>query len=133
MRVLAVPAILVAATLASCGDDTKASGGGSNGPTAALTAAQRSEMNQLYSAKQCVMCHPADGSGSQLGPGLTGIEEDWNEADLTAFLLDPPGGVAASARLTDLASGYQMHMPKPAITAEQAALMARWLLAGRPQ
>lgn len=82
----------------------------------------------------CVVCHGRNGEGGPMGPSLDGLEADWNEQDLASFLIDPLAWLPKSARLNEIHSRYPQGMPKPnGLSQADAALLARWLLAGRPQ
>lgn len=121
-------ALCFAATLTACsgGEDADVADAGDTRPLSAAST--------IYHAKQCAVCHPLDGTDSMAGPGLAGIHAVWNEDDLTEFLMDPPAYLAKSQRLNELVARYPMPMPVPqGVSEEDANLMARWLLAGRPK
>ena len=126
--------LAAAAALASCGggDEPTTDGGESAADERPL-----SDAIDLYSggtAPTCLFCHGENGEGGMMGPALDGLGADWDVDGLTQFVLEPEQGVAASERLTDVASRYSMHMPKPSgFTESDARVMARWLLEGMPR
>lgn len=123
--------VLVAALAAACSNEAPPENAGGGADTRPLTEAATLYAHQ---ALMCAICHGADGTGGPMGPGLDGLEADWKEADLAAFLQDPVEWLGKSARLSELHSRYPQGMPKPKdLSDADASLIARWLLAGRPK
>lgn len=131
--------LLAAAVIASCGGGEDGGAGDGDGAEGASDAGERplSDAIELFAggtSPTCLFCHGESGAGGMMGPALDGLAADWDVDALTQFILEPEKGVAASDRLTDLASRYSMHMPKPAgFTESDARVMARWLLEGMPR
>jgi cytochrome c553 len=127
-------AVLVAALVAACSNEAPPANAGGSGGAADTRPLTEAAALYAHQTLMCSICHGADGTGGPMGPSLDGLEADWKEADLAAFLQDPVEWLGKSARLSELHSRYPQGMPKPKdLSDADASLIARWLLAGRPK
>jgi mono/diheme cytochrome c family protein len=123
--------LFVAALATACSQEAPPASNNAAADDRPLTAAA-----PIYASMQnaCAVCHGPDGAGGPMGPSLDGIEADWNEADLVSFIRDPVPWLGKSARLNEVHSRYPVGMTPPKdMSDKDAALLARWLLAGRPK
>jgi cytochrome c2 len=83
---------------------------------------------KLFQVNGCVLCHLADGSGSQMGPPLRNLSANWTREELATYLADPRGWLEHDERLRGLKQRFRMEMPAVSLSEEDRLTLADHLL-----
>ena len=120
-RLALAPALLL---LAACGP-------GESAPPTPAAAGGGSTISPLYQRGNCHTCHGAALQGTQLGPALGDLTENWNQASMVEYLSDPQGVTDRTPRLRERRGLYMMRMPpasQAGLSKDDVAALAAWLL-----
>ncbi|MCZ6596852.1 MAG: c-type cytochrome [Planctomycetota bacterium] len=83
----------------------------------------------IYELQNCANCHDEGLGGTSRGPGLVGLAQHWNAADLAGYLADPAAYLEDDERLQELEASHSGEMgPYANLTLDQRTVLARWLL-----
>lgn len=82
----------------------------------------------VYASKNCAMCHGGNGEGTNNGPALTGLKQNWDRDKLAAYLKDPQGYAASDPRLAANHDKYVMRMPAAVLTPDEEGALLDYLL-----
>jgi len=66
----------------------------------------------LFREQNCIQCHAADGSGTNLGPTLHGKRQFWTREKIAIYLADPQAVIKGDARLEAQAGKFMLPMVK---------------------
>jgi len=84
----------------------------------------------LYREQNCIQCHAADGSGTNLGPTLHGKKGFWTREKIAAYIAKPSATIERDERLLQQAAKYSLPMVDyPYLTLAQRLALADFVLA----
>jgi cytochrome c553 len=99
------------------------------GSRAAASATTEISGEAAFRTRTCWRCHAIDRSGTEIGPPLQGLAQDWDVDSLSSYIDDPAPFRAREPRLQALVARYHGRLMKGfPMEREERRALAAWLL-----
>ena len=76
----------------------------------------------------CNLCHGENREGTEMGPSLLTVRDNWTAVKLSNYLDDPEGYLPSDERLKAVSTKYSAHMPQLPMTEEQKQVIIEFIL-----